>query len=92
MSKYNELVTKLREIFQIDRPDLDFGIYRILNQRAAEINAFLETRLPDIIKNDIVERAERQRAPIAKELQEKEAQYHADGIDPEGVPKVKGTL
>lgn len=89
MSKYNELVTKLREIFQIDRPDLDFGIYRILNQRAAEINAFLETRLPDIIKNDIVERAERQRAPIAKELQEKEAQYHADGIDPEGVPKVK---
>jgi hypothetical protein len=34
MSKYNELVAKLREIFQIDRPELDFGIYRILNARA----------------------------------------------------------
>lgn len=28
MSKFNELVTKLREVFQIDRPELDFGVYR----------------------------------------------------------------
>jgi adenine-specific DNA-methyltransferase len=45
MSKYNELVTKLREIFQIDRPELDFGIYRILNARAGEINDYLQNRL-----------------------------------------------
>ena len=45
MSKFNELVSKLREIFQIDRPELDFGIYRILNARAGEINDYLETRL-----------------------------------------------
>lgn len=38
MSKFNELVTKLREVFQIDRPELDFGVYRILNARADEIN------------------------------------------------------
>ena len=31
MSKYDDLVRKLKEIFQIDRPELDFGIYRILN-------------------------------------------------------------
>ena len=28
--KLQELVAKLREIFQIDRPELDFGIYRIV--------------------------------------------------------------
>ena len=50
MSKYNELVTKLREIFQIDRPELDFGICRILNVRAGEINQYLEQRLPEKVK------------------------------------------
>jgi hypothetical protein len=39
--KFQELVVKLREIFQIDRPELDFGIYRILNARAGEINDYL---------------------------------------------------
>jgi adenine-specific DNA-methyltransferase len=34
MSNFDALVAKLREIFQIDRPDLDFGVYRILNARA----------------------------------------------------------
>ncbi|MDC8446254.1 MAG: hypothetical protein LV471_10060 [Nitrosomonas sp.] len=38
MSKYDDLVRKLKEIFQIDRPELDFGIYRIFNARAAEIS------------------------------------------------------
>lgn len=44
MSKYNELVKKLKEIFQIDRPELDFGIYRILNARADEINDYLDNK------------------------------------------------
>ncbi|HCY2028004.1 TPA: hypothetical protein O1I39_002181 [Escherichia coli] len=47
MSKYNELVKKLKEIFQIDRPELDFGIYRILNARADEINDYLDNKLND---------------------------------------------
>jgi len=42
MSKFNALVTKLREVFQIDRPDLDFGIYRIMNARAEQITRYLE--------------------------------------------------
>lgn len=45
MSQYDDLVRKLKEIFQIDRPELDFGVYRILNCRAAEINDYLENRL-----------------------------------------------
>jgi adenine-specific DNA-methyltransferase len=45
MNNYEALVTKLREIFQIDRPELDFGVYRILNARADEVNDYLSTRL-----------------------------------------------
>lgn len=37
MSQLTELTAKLKEIFQINRADLDFGIYRILNTRSAEI-------------------------------------------------------
>lgn len=44
MSKPAELVTELREIFQLNKPELDFGIYRILNARAGEINEYLEQR------------------------------------------------
>jgi len=45
MSKYDDLVRKLKEIFQIDRPELDFGVYRILNFRLSEITDYLENRL-----------------------------------------------
>ena len=47
--KFQELVAKLREIFQIDRPELDFGIYRILNARG-EINDYLQNRLAEKVQ------------------------------------------
>jgi adenine-specific DNA-methyltransferase len=89
MSKYNELVTKLREIFQIDRPELDFGIYRILNARAGEINRYLEERLPEKVKHALIVGSAAQQAQVAQELKDKEAQYQADGLDPANVPKVQ---
>ena len=49
-AKFQELVAKLREIFQIDRPELDFGIYRILNARAGEINDYLQNRLAEKVQ------------------------------------------
>ena len=45
LNKYKELTKKLKEIFQIDQPELDFGIYRILNSRSEEINNYLENTL-----------------------------------------------
>ena len=46
MSHQTELIKKLQEIFQIDRTDLDFGIYRILNSRSQEIGDYLQNKLP----------------------------------------------
>lgn len=43
--QFSALVSKLKEIFQINRPDLDFGVYRILNVRSTEIAEFLDKRL-----------------------------------------------
>ncbi|WOB73986.1 site-specific DNA-methyltransferase [Achromobacter xylosoxidans] len=86
--KFQELVAKLREIFQIDRPELDFGIYRILNARAGEINDYLENRLAEKVQAALSSGNESQREQVERELKEKEAQYHADGINPDTVPKV----
>lgn len=86
--KFQELVAKLREIFQIDRPELDFGIYRILNARAGEINDYLENRLAEKVQAALSSGNEVQREQVSRELKEKEAQYQADGINPDTVPKV----
>ncbi|MGA0583701.1 MAG: DNA methyltransferase, partial [Castellaniella sp.] len=87
-TKFQELVAKLREIFQIDRPELDFGIYRILNARAGEINDYLQNRLAEKVQAALSSGNEAQREQVARELKEKETQYQADGINPDTVPKV----
>jgi len=86
--KFQELVAKLREIFQIDRPELEFGIYRILNARAGEINDYLQNRLAEKVQAALSSGSEAQREQVARELKEKEAQYQSDGINPDTVPKV----
>ena len=39
------LVDKLKELFQLDQPDLDFGFYRVMHMKAEEITKFLDTDL-----------------------------------------------
>jgi len=43
-ANFEKLKIKLRELFELDKADLDFGIYRILRQRHAEITEFLDKR------------------------------------------------
>jgi adenine-specific DNA-methyltransferase len=89
MSKYDDLVRKLKEIFQINRPELDFGIYRILNARVEEINDYLGNGLKAKISESLAASGSSNIAAVQRELKEKEAQYRTDGIDPDTVPKIK---
>ncbi|MGC8929684.1 MAG: hypothetical protein ACP5OZ_04105, partial [Candidatus Woesearchaeota archaeon] len=41
----------IREIFQFESSDLDFGIYRIFNYKRKRIEEFIEEELPDKIKS-----------------------------------------
>jgi len=45
-----KLKTVLREMFQLDQADLDFGIYRIMNQKRDEIEQFLDRDLLPQVK------------------------------------------
>ncbi|AUI86332.1 hypothetical protein BS333_07975 [Vibrio azureus] len=85
MSKYNELVKKLKEIFQIDRPELDFGIYRILNARADEINDYLDNKLKAKIQSALAEAGNANKADLEQQLQ---AATDA-GFEPDQSPKVQ---
>ena len=89
MSKFDDLVRKLKEIFQIDRPELDFGVYRILNARVGEINDYLENRLKAKVAESLSASVASNLDGLKRELKEKEEHYRGDGIDPDTVPKIK---
>lgn len=45
-----QLKELLRELFQLDKTDLDFGIYRIMNLRSADVEDFIDNKLPATLK------------------------------------------
>lgn len=48
---YDKFIAKLQEIFMMDHAELDFGIYRIMNQKRDEIKHFLEIDLLPQVKS-----------------------------------------
>ncbi len=89
MSYQTDLIAKLREIFQIDRADLDFGIYRILNSRSKEIGDYLQNRLPAKIQAAFSTSSQTQINSWQKELAEAEKAAAALGVNPDNLPKIQ---
>jgi len=52
-AKIEKLKLLLKELFQFDNSDLDFGIYRIINIKRKEISEFIDKELFDIINKKI---------------------------------------
>ena len=89
MSQLTELTAKLKEIFQINRADLDFGIYRILNTRSAEIERYLSETLPRAVKQAFGDNQSEQVSGWKSELEQAKKQAQELGIDPAQSPKVQ---
>jgi adenine-specific DNA-methyltransferase len=47
--EFERFQSLLKELFQFEASDLDFGIYRILNYKREQIKDFIENRLPKIV-------------------------------------------
>ncbi len=89
--KFDRLKALLREMFQLDRGDLDFGLYRIMSLKAGEIAAFLDDALLPQVKTTLAGIADDDRAALEKELEAAlAAARDLGGIDPEKTEKVKG--
>jgi len=69
-SPRRRLQRKLRELFQFESSDLDFGIYRILNQRRTEIEAFIERDLLDAVGEVLSEMVSGSRSDMKARLEE----------------------
>lgn len=89
MSNYDKLKKVLEEIFQIDRSDLDFGIYRIMNRKRTEINTFLTERLPVEIKDTLTESVSETKKRVEEELKTLARQLDELGVVKEDNPKYR---
>ena len=67
---FDKLVALLKELFQLDRPDLDFGFYRIMHAKSAEVTGFLEQDLLPQVQAALSQYRSADKAAIEKELGE----------------------
>ena len=70
---FDQLKEQLKEMFQLDRGDLDFGIYRIMNQKRDEVTKFLEKQLLPQVQSILKNYEPSGMLEKKKELQEAEA-------------------
>ena len=81
--KFDRLKDLLRAMFQLDRGDLDFGLYRIMNLKAAEIEAFLENDLLPQVKTVLARLADDERAALYGALAEAREAAWKLKVDPD---------
>lgn len=86
--QFDRFKSTLRELFMLDQADLDFGIYRIMNQKRRDVEQYLNHRLPAQVKSLLEQNASNRSADLQKQLNNAIAQAQNLGIDPETLPKV----
>ena len=87
--KYEKLKVLLTELFQLDQPDLDFGIYRIMHAKSAEVTQFLDKDLLPQAQAAFDKYKIDDKVEVEKELAKVIAGIDAAGMDPAQSPKVK---
>ena len=87
--KLDRLRALLREMFQLDRGDLDFGLYRIMHMKSAEVTAFLNQDLLPQVKDKLKLTGDRERADLEKEIQDAVKGAEKLGVKPEDTPHVQ---
>ena len=87
--KLDRLRALLREMFQLHRGDLDFGLYRIMNLKSAEVVSFLDNDLLPQVKEKLQLTSAEERASLEKELEDARETARGLGVDPDRNPPPK---
>lgn len=81
MNEYQKrFVALLKTIFELDKSDLDFGIYRIINIRQREIVDYFENRLPKKIQEILAPFANEKTDEIKQKLAKIESDVESMGM------------
>lgn len=79
----------LRDMFQLDEPELDFGLYRIMHAKKDEIDRFIEQDLPKQAQEAFKSFAGQDKAQLEQAIKEARQAATAAGFNPDESPKVK---
>ena len=85
-SKLDRLKTLLREMFQLDRGDLDFGLYRIMKVKSDEITKFLDDDLLPQVERALQLTTRSDREELNKQLAAARKAAKSAGYDPDTNP------
>ena len=86
--KYTRFITLLKSMFELDKSDLDFGIYRIINIRREQIIDFLEKKLQAQVLS-VLSAAAVDDNTVKARLAEIEKTCADVGVAPQDSPKFK---
>lgn len=80
----------LHELFQLDKPELDFGLYRIMHAKSDQLSRFIHEDLAQTIEEAFAEQGEQQLATMRQNIEEKRQQAEEFGApDPDSTTAVK---
>ncbi|QED36706.1 site-specific DNA-methyltransferase [Antarcticibacterium arcticum] len=88
-NNYDKLQKVLTEVFQLDKAELDFGIYRIMNQKRNDVEKFLTEKLPLQVRSILEQYNKGDTAELQKELDKTVNLLKDAGVDPYSSSKVK---
>jgi adenine specific DNA methylase Mod/very-short-patch-repair endonuclease len=72
MSSLGKFQQLLRQLFQFDCADFDFGIYRILNYKRKQVEEFITDRLPQIVDEAFEDYAKAEKENLQREVERKQ--------------------
>jgi adenine-specific DNA-methyltransferase len=88
MSERLDRFTKLlKEIFELDKSDLDFGIYRVMNLRKEQVEDFLTNRLPQMVQETLAPFAQDSKDEIRREMSQIEESVAEMGMTIDALPE-----
>ncbi len=67
---FERLKSLLREMFQLDRGDLDYGLYRVIKNKASMIGEYLDRDLPSQVQKAIEGVTDEKRKQVELELEQ----------------------
>ena len=76
----------LKEIFELDKSDLDFGIYRVMNLRKTQIEQFLTERLPQMVQETLAPFAQGSKEEIRAKMKQIEDSVAEMGMTVDALP------
>ena len=76
----------LKEIFELDKSDLDFGIYRVMNLRKTQIEQFLTERLPQMVQETLAPFAQGSKEEIRAKMKQIEESVAEMGMTVDALP------